>query len=94
MRAAMDGMHAANVTTWDMHATGIPGDATEIEHSLELLHLHCAQRNVRSRDVGRRRVGASGGSTWTSKPENNRFLDRWQLIARHEAFIQVSRKRH
>lgn len=26
------------ITTWDMHATATPGDATEIEHSLEVLH--------------------------------------------------------
>ncbi len=38
MKAAMDGLHALDVTTWDMHATATPGDATEIEHSLELLH--------------------------------------------------------
>jgi 3-oxoacyl-(acyl-carrier-protein) synthase len=38
MKAAMEGVHAADVTTWDMHATATPGDATEIEHSLELLH--------------------------------------------------------
>jgi 3-oxoacyl-[acyl-carrier-protein] synthase II len=38
MKAAMAGVHAADVATWDMHATATPGDATEIEHSLELLH--------------------------------------------------------
>lgn len=26
------------ITNWDMHATATPGDATEIEHSLEVLH--------------------------------------------------------
>ena len=38
MRAALQEVQAADVTTWDMHATATPGDATEIEHSLELLH--------------------------------------------------------
>jgi len=38
MKAAMEELQAADVTTWDMHATATPGDATEIEHSLELLH--------------------------------------------------------
>jgi 3-oxoacyl-[acyl-carrier-protein] synthase II len=36
--AALDEVQAADVTTWDMHATATPGDATEIEHSLEMLH--------------------------------------------------------
>jgi len=38
MRAALKEVQATDVTTWDMHATATPGDATEIEHSLELLH--------------------------------------------------------
>src|SRR5688572_33217564 len=38
MKAALDNVDAAEVRTWDMHATATPGDATEIEHSLELLH--------------------------------------------------------
>ena len=38
MRAALQDVQAGEVTTWDMHATATPGDATEIEHSLELLH--------------------------------------------------------
>ena len=38
MKAALDNVEAADVRTWDMHATATPGDATEIEHSLELLH--------------------------------------------------------
>jgi len=38
MKAALDNVRAADVTTWDMHATATPGDATEIEHSLEMLH--------------------------------------------------------
>src|SRR2546428_1260111 len=38
IKAAMKGVQSADVTTWDMHATATPGDATEIEHSLELLH--------------------------------------------------------
>jgi 3-oxoacyl-[acyl-carrier-protein] synthase II len=36
--AALDEIQAGDVTTWDMHATATPGDATEIEHSLEMLH--------------------------------------------------------
>ena len=38
IKAALDEVQASDVTTWDMHATATPGDATEIEHSLELLH--------------------------------------------------------
>ena len=38
MKAALQNIQAAQVTTWDMHATATPGDATEIEHSLEMLH--------------------------------------------------------
>jgi 3-oxoacyl-(acyl-carrier-protein) synthase len=38
MKAAMKELQATDVTTWDMHATATPGDATEIENSLELLH--------------------------------------------------------
>ena len=38
MKAALDNVRASDVTTWDMHATATPGDATEIEHSLEMLH--------------------------------------------------------
>src|ERR1041385_9235259 len=38
IRAALRDVQASDVTTWDMHATATPGDATEIEHSLELLH--------------------------------------------------------
>ena len=37
MRAAMNELKASDVTTWDMHATATPGDATEIENALELL---------------------------------------------------------
>jgi len=36
--AALDEVQASDVMTWDMHATATPGDATEIEHSLEMLH--------------------------------------------------------
>jgi 3-oxoacyl-[acyl-carrier-protein] synthase II len=36
--AALAEVQATDVTTWDMHATATPGDATEIEHSLEMLH--------------------------------------------------------
>ena len=38
IRAALDEVKASDVTTWDMHATATPGDATEIEHSMEMLH--------------------------------------------------------
>jgi len=38
IKAALDELHAADVTTWDMHATATPGDAMEIENALELLH--------------------------------------------------------
>ncbi|HEX8151504.1 MAG TPA: beta-ketoacyl synthase N-terminal-like domain-containing protein, partial [Thermoanaerobaculia bacterium] len=38
IKAALDEVQATDVTTWDMHATATPGDATEIETSLEMLH--------------------------------------------------------
>jgi 3-oxoacyl-[acyl-carrier-protein] synthase II len=38
MKAALEEVQASEVTTWDMHATATPGDATEIENSLEMLH--------------------------------------------------------
>lgn len=38
MKAALEDIQAADVRTWDMHATATPGDATEIENSMELLH--------------------------------------------------------
>jgi 3-oxoacyl-(acyl-carrier-protein) synthase len=38
IKAALREVQATDVTTWDMHATATPGDATEIEHSLEMLH--------------------------------------------------------
>lgn len=38
IQAALKDLQAGDVTTWDMHATATPGDASEIEHSLELLH--------------------------------------------------------
>ena len=38
MRAALSDLQAEDVRTWDMHATATPGDATEIENSLEMLH--------------------------------------------------------
>lgn len=38
MKAALESINAGEVTTWDMHATATPGDATEIAHSLEMLH--------------------------------------------------------
>ena len=38
IKAALENVQANEVTTWDMHATATPGDATEIAHSLEMLH--------------------------------------------------------
>jgi 3-oxoacyl-[acyl-carrier-protein] synthase II len=38
MKAALREVQASDITTWDMHATATPGDATEIENSLEMLH--------------------------------------------------------
>lgn len=38
MKAALAEVQAQEVTTWDMHATATPGDATEIENALEVLH--------------------------------------------------------
>lgn len=38
MRAAMDTVNTADVSTWDMHATATPGDAMEIENAMEMLH--------------------------------------------------------
>jgi 3-oxoacyl-[acyl-carrier-protein] synthase II len=38
MKAALDEVQATEVTTWDMHATATPGDPSEVENSLELLH--------------------------------------------------------
>ena len=38
IKAALEEVQAADVTTWDMHATATPGDATEIENALEMLH--------------------------------------------------------
>lgn len=38
MKKALEEVQATEVRTWDMHATATPGDATEIENSLEMLH--------------------------------------------------------
>jgi len=38
MKKAMEEVQASDVTTWDMHATATPGDASEIANSLEMLH--------------------------------------------------------
>lgn len=38
MRRAMREIAADQICTWDMHATATPGDATEVQHSIELLH--------------------------------------------------------
>jgi 3-oxoacyl-[acyl-carrier-protein] synthase II len=38
IKAALEEVQTTAVTTWDMHATATPGDATEIENSLEMLH--------------------------------------------------------
>lgn len=35
---ALADLPVAEIATWDMHATATPGDSTEVEHSLELLH--------------------------------------------------------
>lgn len=37
MKAALERVQEGSITTWDMHATATPGDATEIANSLELL---------------------------------------------------------
>lgn len=38
IKAALHEVQTEDVRTWDMHATATPGDATEIENSLEMLH--------------------------------------------------------
>jgi 3-oxoacyl-(acyl-carrier-protein) synthase len=38
IKEALDNLQAHEVTTWDMHATATPGDALEMENSLEMLH--------------------------------------------------------
>jgi 3-oxoacyl-[acyl-carrier-protein] synthase II len=38
IRQALEGLETDQVATWDLHATATPGDATEIGHSLEMLH--------------------------------------------------------
>ncbi|MGH9459230.1 MAG: beta-ketoacyl synthase N-terminal-like domain-containing protein [Thermoanaerobaculia bacterium] len=38
IRYAMRDVDPSSIATWDMHATATPGDATEIQHSLEVLH--------------------------------------------------------
>lgn len=38
IKAALEKIQTADVRTWDMHATATPGDATEIQNSLEMLH--------------------------------------------------------
>ena len=38
IKAALEEIQTEDVRTWDMHATATPGDATEIENSLEMLH--------------------------------------------------------
>lgn len=38
MKQALENVQGSDVRTWDMHATATPGDATEIENSLEMLH--------------------------------------------------------
>ncbi|HEY0590680.1 MAG TPA: beta-ketoacyl synthase N-terminal-like domain-containing protein [Thermoanaerobaculia bacterium] len=37
IRYALRDLDPATIATWDMHATATPGDATEIQHSLEVL---------------------------------------------------------
>lgn len=38
MKAALAGVDPHSIGTWDMHATATPGDSTEVQHSIELLH--------------------------------------------------------
>lgn len=38
IKSALEDIQIEDVRTWDMHATATPGDATEIENSLEMLH--------------------------------------------------------
>ncbi len=38
IKAALEDVQTSDVRTWDMHATATPGDATEIENALEMLH--------------------------------------------------------
>jgi len=38
IKAALEEVRPENVSTWDMHATATPGDASEIENALEMLH--------------------------------------------------------
>lgn len=38
MQAALNRLSPREISTWDMHATATPGDASEIEMSLEALH--------------------------------------------------------
>lgn len=38
MKQALANLDPAEISNWDMHATATPGDASEIEQSLELLH--------------------------------------------------------
>jgi 3-oxoacyl-[acyl-carrier-protein] synthase II len=38
IRQALANVPTGEITNWDMHATATPGDATEIQHSLEMLH--------------------------------------------------------
>ncbi|HUF18733.1 MAG TPA: beta-ketoacyl synthase N-terminal-like domain-containing protein [Thermoanaerobaculia bacterium] len=37
MRQALENLDPSQISNWDMHATATPGDASEIEHSLEIL---------------------------------------------------------
>lgn len=38
MKQALEGLARQDVATWDMHATATPGDPTEMQNSLEMLH--------------------------------------------------------
>jgi 3-oxoacyl-[acyl-carrier-protein] synthase II len=38
IQQALRDLDPSSVGSWDMHATATPGDATEIEHSIEVLH--------------------------------------------------------
>lgn len=60
MSQALAGLPLDQISNWDMHATATPGDSTEIEHSLELLH-HDVLFTARKGTFGH---GMSVGGGW------------------------------
>jgi len=60
IQQALRGHDPSSVGSWDMHATATPGDATEIEHSIEVLH----QNVVFSARKGTFGHGMSVGGGW------------------------------